>query len=124
MDNFFYYVCFEIGDGTFAGFFGTTDGVDNYLYPNLFACSVVREALRSLTVNSFLDHIYSKVPGAEGGDRLQWHLNWSGKLDVRSFYKAVRGTKSSSFPWKSIWCVKASKRVSFILSTTWSKILT
>uniref|UniRef100_A0A7N2LPM1 Magnesium transporter n=1 Tax=Quercus lobata TaxID=97700 RepID=A0A7N2LPM1_QUELO len=48
------------------------------------------EALRSLTVNSFLDLIYSKVPGAEGGDRLQWHLNWSGKLDVCSFYKAVR----------------------------------
>lgn len=22
--------------------FGTTDGVDNYLYPNQFACSVVR----------------------------------------------------------------------------------
>ena len=70
------------------------------------------EALRSLTVNSFLDLIYSKVPGAEGGDRLQWHLNWSGKLDVCSFFKAVRGTESSSFPWKSIWCVKASKWVS------------
>lgn len=76
------------------------------------------------SVNSFLDLICSQVPGAEGGDILQWHLNWSGKLDVYSFYKAIRGTKSSSFPWKSIWYVKASKRVSFVLSVTWSKILT
>lgn len=36
------------------------------------------------SVNSFLDLICSQVPGAEGGDILQWHLNWSGLMFVLS----------------------------------------
>ena len=35
------------------------------------------------------------------------------------------GPLNASFPWKSIWCIKAPKRVSFLLWTTvWDRILT
>ena len=52
--------------------------------------------------------------------------------------RIIHGTNANLFPWKSIWCVKAPKRVSFFVQTrtrskilffflinrTWSKILT
>ena len=49
-----------------------------------------------------------------GGDRMRWCLNGNSTFDVHSF-----------FPWKSIWCVKTPKRVSFFVWTAaWGKILT
>ena len=39
--------------------------------------------------------------------------------------RIIHGTNANLFPWKSIWCVKAPKRVPFLVRTrTWSKILT
>lgn len=34
-------------------------------------------------------------------------------FDAFSYYKAVHGTNANSFPWKSIWHVKAPRGVSF-----------
>lgn len=67
------------------------------------------------SVTSFITHIYSLVPtGGVGGDRMRWCLNGNSTFDGRSF-----------FPWKSIWCVKTPKRVSFFMWTAaWGKILT
>jgi hypothetical protein len=61
--------------------------------------------LKSAT--SFLDFIYSHLPRGAGCGKLNWQLNGSGLFDVRSYYAVLRGTPVISFPWKSIWCVKA-----------------
>ena len=62
----------------------------------------------------------SAYPRRRGGgrglccDRMRWCLNGNSTFDVHSF-----------FPWKSIWCVKTPKRVSFFMWTAaWGKILT
>ena len=48
-------------------------------------------------MNSFLNHIYSKVPTGEGeSDKIRWHLTGNGMFDVRSYYKAIRGTTTES----------------------------
>ena len=36
------------------------------------------------------------------------------RVDVRSFYKMLRGSSSGIFPWKAIWGVKAPQWVSFL----------
>ena len=38
-----------------------------------------------------------------------------GVFDIKSFYGALRGSSSITFPWKSIWGVKAPRRVLFCL---------
>jgi hypothetical protein len=44
---------------------------------------------------------------------------------VKSFYKALAGQEVFSFPWKSIWHVRAPSRVSFFVWTVaLGKILT
>lgn len=49
----------------------------------------------------------------------------SGNFDDCSFHSAIGGTNTHSLPWKSIWCTKVPKRVSFFLwSATCGKILT
>ena len=50
-----------------------------------------------------------------GDDILNWQLTQKGVFDVCSFYNSLLDAPSVSFPWKSIWCVKLSKRVSFFL---------
>lgn len=49
-------------------------------------------------------------------------------FDAVSYYKAIRGTNANSFPWKSIWHVKAPRGVSFffflVWTSAWGKILT
>ena len=57
--------------------------------------------------------------GVVGGwvvdDILNWQLTQKGVFDVCSFYNSLLDAPFVSFPWKSIWCVKLSKRVSFFL---------
>lgn len=45
---------------------------------------------------------------------MRWSLNGSGTFDVCPFYKAIGSTGGIPFPWKSTWCVKSPKRVSFL----------
>ena len=69
------------------------------------------------SAKSFLDLVYKSPPGGRGVNRMRWRLRWrlrgSGCFDVLSFYEALRGQKATSFPCKSIWGIKAPRRVSF-----------
>ena len=42
-------------------------------------------------------------------------MTQTGVFDVRSYYNFLAGSFTDIFPWKSIWCVKVPKRVSFFL---------
>uniref|UniRef100_A0A2N9IF45 Reverse transcriptase zinc-binding domain-containing protein n=1 Tax=Fagus sylvatica TaxID=28930 RepID=A0A2N9IF45_FAGSY len=49
----------------------------------------------------------------------------TGVFDIRFYYKVIRGTMGSAFPWKGIWSVKALCRVTFFVWTAaWGQILT
>ena len=114
------------------------------LYPKLFACAMVQEALISNMIifapnggdrswnfhfrrnfnewelrrfYSFYEHVSARIPSGEGEDILIWQLNCSGVFDVRSFYIALLKASYVSLPWQSIWCVKVPKRVSLFLWT-------
>jgi hypothetical protein len=72
---------------------------------------------------------YARLPfypirhGAE--DRLVWSISKRGHFEVKSFYKVLASQEGSSFPWKSILCVRALSRVSFFVwTTTLGKFLT
>ena len=58
------------------------------------------------------------MPRGEGDDKLSWKLTLTGVFDVCSYYNWLSGTLTNVFPWKSIWCVKVPKMVSFFLWTT------
>ena len=75
---------------------------------------------------TFMDLIYSSPIYWSGVDTHHWNpfqtlfthkchvgQNGSGTFDVFSYYKAIHGTYFNSFPWKSIWHVKAPRGVSF-----------
>ena len=66
---------------------------------------------------SLLHFIQTRIPRGGGCDRLCWDLNGSGKFDTRSFYHKIRNAAPSTFPWKGIWKVKVSKRVTFFMWT-------
>ena len=95
------------------------------LYPELFVCAVVQEALIFYMVifaldgggrswnflfrcnfnewelrrfYSFYEHVSARIPSGEGEDILIWQLNCSGVFDVRSFYIALLKAPSVSFP--------------------------
>ena len=46
--------------------------------------------------------------------RMRWCLGLKGSLLYSPFYGVLRGSSSMIFPWKSIWGVKAPRRVSFL----------
>uniref|UniRef100_A0A2N9EQD7 Reverse transcriptase domain-containing protein n=1 Tax=Fagus sylvatica TaxID=28930 RepID=A0A2N9EQD7_FAGSY len=78
-------------------------------------------------VVSFFSLIQAHLPRSLDADRLSWSLNGKGSFDSRSFYRALCTPSSVSvlFPWKSIWKVKAPRRVVFFLwSVAWGRILT
>ena len=78
-------------------------------------------------VVSFFSIIQAHLPRSLDADRLSWSLNGKGSFDSRSFYRALCTPSSVSvlFPWKSIWKVKAPRRVVFFLwSVAWGRILT
>ena len=50
------------------------------------------------------------------GDKLKWRLNRS-RFHVCSGHPTIQGTMATSFHWKSIWCIKNPKRVSFFIWT-------
>ena len=118
----------------------------NDLYPAMFAIAVDKAAMISDMVEcasdgsgrswnlcfrhafqdwetgifyDFFAHISSKLP-REGDDTMIWQLNCSSVFDVHSFYFSLLAAPLVSFPWKSIWCVKVSKRVTFFLWTATS----
>ena len=73
-------------------------------------------------VAAFLHLLDSHIPLHEDGDR---RLKKNEEFDICSFYNALRGSNSVTFPWKCIWGVKAPQRVSLLIWTTaLGKILT
>uniref|UniRef100_A0A2N9F893 AAA+ ATPase domain-containing protein n=1 Tax=Fagus sylvatica TaxID=28930 RepID=A0A2N9F893_FAGSY len=78
-----------------------------------------------LKVLAFFSLLHSHIPQREAIDKLTWKLNHKGTFDCRSFYHALHIPKEERFPWKSIWAVKAPRRVAFFVWTvTWGRILT
>lgn len=76
-------------------------------------------------VDSLFDISYSNFPSSKGSDRMRWALTSDGEFDVSSYLEALRGMREMMFPWKSIWCAKATKRVSsFVWTAAWGKIPT
>jgi hypothetical protein len=76
-------------------------------------------------VLSFLNLIQSHIPSEKESNVLMWIIGKNGLFDTCSFYSVLRGPIEPRFPWKSIWGVKAPKRVSFFVWTTaWGNILT
>lgn len=74
---------------------------------------------------SFLNFLYSHAPLRVGEDGLRWRLKRIGLFDICSFCTAIRGSPRVIFPWNSIWCVKAPRRVCiFVWSAAWDKVLT
>lgn len=72
----------------------------------------------------YFDILYSNIPRWEGPNRMRWRMNGHGRFDVHYYYKTLRGPTDVSFPWKSLWCSKEPRRISFFIQTTWGKIST
>jgi hypothetical protein len=76
-------------------------------------------------VLSFYERLYSNRIRHETIDRLVWNLSKRGIFEVKTLYRALASQRVVSFPWKSIWRVKAPKHVSFFVwTTTLGNILT
>ena len=147
-ESFTKHLSFVVGDGSRILFWHdkwTGDVPLKILYPLLFLCSANKEAYVSEVLSpsvgdnnrvwslsffrdfndwelvasySLLHFIQTRIPRGDGGDRLRWGLNGSGKLDIQSFYHKIRNAAPSTFPWKGIWKVKVPKRVAFFMWTT------
>jgi hypothetical protein len=76
-------------------------------------------------VLSFFERLYSLQLRHGEEDRIGWSLSKRSKFEVKSFYKVLTSQDGPSFPWKSIWRVKAPSRVAFFVWTAaLGKILT
>jgi hypothetical protein len=74
---------------------------------------------------SFFERLYSTLVRHGQGDRLVWNPSKRGLFEARSYYEVLIRKNGPSFPWKSIWRVKALTMVAFFVwSTALSKILT
>lgn len=71
------------------------------------------------SLESFFDlPCSSKVDGNEE-DKVVWVVAWSGSFEVKSFYSILSDGGNCSFPWKSIWKVKAHTKLAFF---TWKAV--
>jgi len=76
-------------------------------------------------VLSFFTRLYSISVRHGEDDRLVWSLSKRGLFEVKSYYEVLNRKDGPSFPWKSIWRVKAPTMVAFFEWTaTLGKILT
>jgi hypothetical protein len=74
---------------------------------------------------SFFDRPYSSLVRQGEGNKLVWNPSKRGLFVVKSYYEVLISKNGPSFPWKSIWRVKAPIRVAFFVwSTALGKILT
>jgi hypothetical protein len=69
-------------------------------------------------VLSFFARLYSISVRHGEDDELVWNLSKRGLFKVKSYYEVLNKKDDPSFPWKSIWCVKAPARVVFFVWTT------
>jgi hypothetical protein len=73
----------------------------------------------------FFSLLYSSKTHPGEVDNLLWTPSSSQKFTVKSYYTLLLSSEHSSFPWRSVWKVKALPRVAFFLwTTTLDRILT
>jgi hypothetical protein len=76
-------------------------------------------------VLSFFARLYSILVRYGDDNRLVWNLPIRCLFEVKSYFEVLNRKDGPSFPWKSIWRVKAVARVAFFVWTTMlGKILT
>ena len=127
-ESFAKHLPFVVGDGSHILFWHdkwTRDVPLKIIYPQLFLCLANKEAYVSEVLSpsvgdndrvwslsifrdfndwelaasySLLHFIQSRIPSGDGGDRLHWSLNGSGKFDIRSFYYKIRNVAPSTLP--------------------------
>jgi len=77
------------------------------------------------SLNSFLTLLYSMNPLAGVMDSMLWTPSSRHGFVVKSYYIMLHLGEHSSFPWKSIWKVKAPPPMAFFLwATALGRILT
>ena len=85
---------------------------------------IPKRVMKGITKIPFLYLLYSNITWREGCDKLSGRLCRSGEFDVRSFYKALVGPSDLLFPCRSIWKLKAPRRVAlYIWTVAWGRIL-
>jgi hypothetical protein len=62
---------------------------------------------------SFFERLYSTSIRHGEGDKLVWNPSKRGFFEVKSNYGVLIRKNGPSFPWKSIWRIKALTRVAF-----------
>jgi hypothetical protein len=94
--------------------------VDNFFFQDgvsqwnvVFTCLVQEWEVEM--VLSLYERLYSHPIRHGAEDRLVWSpFQRGGQFEVKSFYKVLTTQEDSSFPWKSIWRVKAPSKVFFL----------
>jgi len=69
---------------------------------------------------SFFERLYSTSIRHGEGDKLVWNPSKRGFFEVKSNYGVLIRKNGPSFPWKSIWRIKALTRVAF---SVWLAVL-
>jgi hypothetical protein len=67
--------------------------------------------------DSFFSVLYSSKTHPGEVDNLLWTTSSSQKFTVKSYYTLLQSSEHSSFPWRSVWKVKAPHHVAFFLWT-------
>jgi len=77
------------------------------------------------SLDSFLSFLCSMNPHPGEVDSMAWTPSRRNGFEGKSYYSMLKSGDHSSFPWKSIWKVKAPPRIAFFLwATTLGRILT
>jgi hypothetical protein len=77
------------------------------------------------SLDSFLNLLYSSITHPGEVDSILWTPSSRHGFAVKSFYNMLQSGDHSSFPWKTIWKVKAPPSITFFLMTiAMSRILT
>ena len=63
----------------------------------------------------FWNVIYGVSLRGIGEDKMCWTLAKSKGFEVSSYYQALLGVCTKSFPWRSIWKQKVPSRVAFFV---------
>ena len=93
-------------------FFGTSNSCEKFMIGNQI-------------LSVFWNVIYGVSLRGIGDDKMCWTLVKSKGFEVSSYYQALLGVCTQSFPWRSIWKQKVPSRVAFFVWTaTLGMILT